>query len=469
MFKIIKNLLLITLSFLFLVTCGCGFNDMAVRKKQADSYQRNIIAETNDILSKQQSFSLNDCIKVAMENNLQTKSAKIQQRLAKLERKIAFANFLPAVNLDYTSTTWDRQPKIKFGANAVPLHDRTVKEITWQMEMSVFDPSTWFLYAMRQRGEELAQFVTKYTQQVTILDVTINYYLCLSLQESESALHSQFNAADELEKELGELYRQGSVTEWQYQQAQVAALARKTELTRTQSSLKQVKGDLLVSMGLLPTSDIVLKSEQPLTEPNEPLEDLVYKAMIENPQLHIADRQVAIEEEKVKIALAAFLPRLTVFANLTNTSDSFQLFQNFWTYGLAGSWAIFNGFANINEYDAAKERRKEAFVEREQLTLTLMLEIYKAYLNVQNAKDTQTLAQKSYDAASMHFEEVNEKWKQGTVQGSEMLSALAEKDTAQSDLTVSNFMLQVSIATLQNVMGVTDIPQIVSKNKNGKG
>ena len=185
---------------------------------------------------------------------------------------------------------------------------------------------------------------------------------------------------------------------------------------------------------------------------------MVYKALIENPQLQIADRQVAIEKEKVKVALAAFLPRLTIFANRGNTSDSFQLYQDFWTFGLTGTMAIFNGFANINEYKAAKERKKAAFIEREQETLTLILEVFKAYLNLQNAKDQAMLAQKSFDAASKHFDEINEKWKEGLVQSSEMLNVLAEKDNAQMELMNSNFNLQVCIATLQNAMGITEIP-----------
>ena len=447
-----------------LLFAGCkSFDGKIIREKHAKDYQRDLAAETNDVLSKKTVFDLNDCIQIAMENNLRTKAAKIQQQIAKLERKIAFANFLPAVNLDYEYTRWDRQPKIKFGTTAAALHDQAIKEITWQIQMSVFDPATWYLYSMHKRGEEIAELVTKYTEQMTVLEVTVNYYLCLALQQAQSALQSQLNAANELEKEISVFWQEGTVTQWQYQQAQVAVLARKTELTRIQSVLKQTTADLLVSMGISPSAEITLKVEQPLKEPNEPLEDLVYRALIENPQLHIADRQVAIEEEKVKVAIAAFLPRLTVFANRTNTSDSFQLFQDFWTYGLSGTLAVFNGFANINEYKAAKERKKEAFIEREQQTLTLMLEVFKAYLNLQSAKDLAMLAQKSSDAASTHFDEVNEKWKEGIISSSEMLAVLAEKDNAQAELMVSNFILQVSIATLQNVMGITDTPKVLSK------
>jgi len=326
------------------------------------------------------------------------------------------------------------------------------------MEMSIFDPSTWFLYAMHKRGEEVAQLVTKYTEQMTVLEVTVDYYHCLTLQQAQQAMQSQLNAAGELEKEIGELFKEGLVTEWQYEQAQVVVLSRRTEVNRIEYAIKQAQADLLVSMGLSPLIDISLEIKEPLQAPAEPLEDLICKALLENPQLHIADLQIAIAEEKIKIALAAFLPRLTIFANRTNTSDSYQLYQNSLTYGLAGTFAIFNGFANINEYKAAKERKKGAFIDREQQTLTLILQVYKAYLNLENAKEEALLSQKYFDTASKHLDEVNEKWKEGLIQSSEMLSIMAEKDNTQMELMNSNFNLQVCIATLQNVMGTAEVP-----------
>ncbi|MGA2915211.1 MAG: TolC family protein [Sedimentisphaerales bacterium] len=468
MAKAAKNILPAVWLLLFFLA-GCkSFNGPAIREKNAKDYQKDLTAETNDVLSKKTVFDLNDCIQIALANSLQTKAAKIQQQIAKLERKIAFANFLPAVNLDYTHTTWNKQPKINFGGSPAALQDQSITDITWQFQMSIFDPSTWFLYAMHQRGEETAELVTKYTMQITILDVIINYYHCLTLEQTMQALQSQLNAAGEFEKETGQLYRQGQVVEWQNQQAQVTVLARQTELNRTKYALKQAYADLLASMGLSPIAQIRLKIDQPLKSPDEPLEELVCKALLVNPQLQISDRRVAIEEEKVKVALAAFLPRISVFANRSTTSDSFQVFDTLWSYGFAGTMTVFNGFANINEYKAAKERRKAAFVEREQQTLVLILQVYKAYLNLENAKDEVLFAQKSFDVASKHFDETYEKWKEGQVQSSEMLSQMAGKDNAQMELMNSNFSLQVCIATLQNVMGTTDTPKIDEKKNESR-
>jgi len=454
----IKNIPFVMLLFLALFAGCSSFDGRAVREKHTKDYQRDLAAETNDVLSKKTVFDLNDCVQIALENGLQVKAAQIQQRIATLERKISFSNFLPVVNLSYDSTRWDRQPRVKTGTTTMATHDQTIKNITWQMEMSIFDPSTWFLYAMHKRGEEVAQLVTKYTEQMTVLEVTVDYYHCLTLQQARQAMQSQLNAAGELEKEIGELFKEGLVTQWQYEQAQVVVLSRRTEVNRIEYAIKQARADLLVSMGMSPLTDISLEIKEPLQAPAEPLEDLICKALLENPQLHIADLQIAIAEEKIKIALAAFLPRLTIFANRTNTSDSYQLYQNSLTYGLAGTFAIFNGFANINEYKAAKERKKGAFIDREQQTLTLILQVYKAYLNLENAKEEALLSQKYFDTASKHLDEVNEKWKEGLIQSSEMLSIMAEKDNTQMELMNSNFNLQVCIATLQNVMGTAEVP-----------
>jgi outer membrane protein TolC len=458
MIKILRKIPFIVLLFsLFLAGCS-SFDGRAVREKHTKDYQEELAAEMNDLLLGDKIFGLNDCVQTALENGLQIKAAKIQQQIAKLERKISFSSFLPVINLSYDYTKWDRQPRVNTGTATMATHDQTVKNITWQMEMSIFDPSTWFLYAMHKRGEETAQWVTKYTEQMTVLEITVNYYHCLTLEQVRGAMQSQLKAAEELEKEIGELFREGLVTQWQYEQAKVLVLARQTELSRIGYAINQAKADLLVSMGLSPLAEISLKAEEPLQSPIEPLEDLVYKAMLENPQLYISDLQIAIAGEKVKIALAAFLPRLTIFANRTNTSDSFQLYQNFWQFGLTGTMAIFNGFANINEYKAAKERKKAAFIDREQQTLTLILQVYKAYLNLENAKEETLLAQKAFDAESEHFNEINNKWKEGIVQGSDMLSVTADKDNAQMELMKGNFNLQVCIATLQNVMGTAEIP-----------
>ena len=66
--------------------------------------------------------------------------------------------------------------------------------------MSIFDPSTWFLHSMHQRGEEIAELVSEYVRQMTVLQVTVLYYNCLMLYEIDNALESQLKTVITLEQ-----------------------------------------------------------------------------------------------------------------------------------------------------------------------------------------------------------------------------------------------------------------------------
>src|SRR4030042_1067485 len=127
MVKILRDILLIIPLF-SLSLAGCSnFDEQAARKGHAKDFYKELTEKTTARLAEQESFSLNDCVEIALKNNLDVRSSKIQQQIAKLERKVSFAAFLPAVNLDYQYTKWDKQHKTNFGASAAAMHDRTIK------------------------------------------------------------------------------------------------------------------------------------------------------------------------------------------------------------------------------------------------------------------------------------------------------------------------------------------------------
>jgi outer membrane protein TolC len=436
---------------------GCGnYEGARIRKEHAEAFRKSLDEKTYQVLPAGKKLGLRGCVEIGLRNNLQVRSSEIGQRIAKLERQVSFSYFLPQVALDYQYTRFDPQPEIIFGSSSVAMQDARVREISWGIQQSIFDPSTWFLYSMYSRGEEIAELVTEYTRQMTVFQITAFYFNCLTLTESVEALESQISAAAALAKELSAFEAEGLVSRWQAEQAQVLLLARETELSRTKRALAEAKADLLSAMGLSPLAEVFFDVEMPLQAPQVPVEELVFEALVSNRQMQISDREVAIEKEKVKTAIFAFLPRLGGFASRTYTSDSYLKYGSFWATGVSGVLTVFDGFANINEYKAAKERRTQAYVNREQAALTLMVQVLKADLGVKDAQEQMVLSEKSLDAVSSRFREVEHQWREGLVDFSEMLSVLAEKDDAEMALMSAGYRLQVSIATLQNVMGLTN-------------
>jgi len=450
------TLLTVLLSATFLFG-GCdSFDGDQARIKHAAVFEQSLAEKTAQILPKDTPLSLEDCIRIALENNLSIKSSEIQTRIAKLERKISFSNFLPVVDMNYQYTRFDPQLKRKFGAMEIAMSDQKVQEITWQANMSIFNPLTWLLYSMHVRGEEIANIVHEYTKQMTVLQVTILYFHCLSLQEVESALESQLAFTLALEEELRAFEEEGLIAEWQAEQAGVMVMARKIDIQRVQRAISQVKADILSAMGLTPLSSISLEMNTPLQPPQEPLERLITETLLCHPELQISDRGVAIEERKVELSISIFLPTLTGFASYVDSSDSFLKYSNYWVTGLAGTLRVFDGFANVNAYKLVREQREDAYIRREQASLALMIKVVKAYLNMTNAEGERALSEQFQVVASKRFAEIEEKWREGLISSSEMLSVTSERDSAQMQVMATRFQHQISIATLINAMGKTD-------------
>jgi outer membrane protein TolC len=454
--RTITCLVLLLLAAMGLAGCK-SYDGEKVRRDHVESYRQELEDKTAEALEADTPLTLDDCIRIALDNSLEVKSAEIQARIAKLDRKTAFSNFLPTVSLNYQRSYFDPEVIRSIGSFSAPMSDKRLREVTWDIQMSIFNPATWFLYGMHARGVEIADIVNDYTKQRTVLQITAGYFQCLSLAEYETALESQIGAAEAVQKELEALRSEGLISAWQADQAGVMRLARQIERDRAGRARQQAQADLLTAMGLSPLAGISLRAEASFEPVSGSLEELVSEALLCHPQLRISDRAVAIEQEAVKVAFANFLPALQGFASRVDSSDSYLKYSNYWVGGLAGTLSVFNGFANINEYKAAKQRRQGAFLRREEASLAVIVGVIKAHLNLQTAAQEQALARQNLKVADARLAEVRQKGREGLVNASELLDLLAQRDSAQMQAINAGHQYQVGAATLLNVMGKTRI------------
>lgn len=444
---------------------GCStYNSREIRQKHAQEYREQLAQKTISIIDVNKPLTLDDCIRIAMENGLSVKDAEIQQRLSLLEKKVSFANFLPAVSLNYNKTWFDPQPQIKLGSTGFPMQDKQTSEITWNIQLSIFNPATWFMYSMYTHGFEISKLVTEYTRQAIALQITVQYFQCLSLEKMLSVVESQLNAAGALQSELQALRKEGIINDWKAEQAGVLVLTRRTEAQDIKNSLKQARAELMADMGLNPLENVTLESNSTLKEPEGSLEDLITEALLNYPGMAISDREVAIEKEKIRAAVTAFLPNLMGFANRVDTSDSHQLFTNYWLGGLNATITLFDGLANMNYYQASKELYKAARIRREQATLTLMIQVIRAADQVQISKDLVELTGQIEKTTAMRLSEIRKQYEEGLVQTSDMLMMTAEAQNAEVQNLQSRFQYQTCIAMLINITGKTKTNFEVSEN-----
>ncbi len=446
---------MVSAGLIVMVAAGCQTTPPdQMRREQAAQFREKVDAATETALKDGAALNLDDCIVIALQNNVAVKSADVQARLATLERRAAFSNFLPALDLNFNLVSWDRQPASKlFGGFAVPMQDQTVREATFQMQMPVFVPATWYMYAMRQRGEDIQHLVAGYVRQGIALRVTALYFHVLAIREARAALESQMASAQALAKQAQAYLAEGVATPSQSHQAELLLQMRENSLQENQRAEEAAVADLLSSMGLSPLSGLSLVATTPLEGPAEPMETLVAQALLAHTELKVADQQAAIQEDAVKLAITQFLPQLFGFANRTSTSNTFTAFPDFTMTGLSGVMSLFHGFANVNAYRAARAQKEAAYLRIEEASFSVMVGVIRAHLNWQDARTALALTQKALEAAESRAREVDAQWREGVLNTSDRLEAAAERDRAQGHVAMARFQEQVAIATLRHVLG----------------
>jgi len=448
----------VRLACLLLAVClvSCRQVDFGrMRREHARQFPAEMSDKTLAALSGGQPAGLADCVRIALANNLDVQTARIHERLAGLDRKIAFSNFLPHIDVGVTYTSADKQQAIRTGAGYSAMSDRSTTRAVISAQQSIFAPETWFLYDAFKKGEGISELVARRTRDLVRLQVASLYFACLSQEKAERVVEHSLEQARVLLKELDALHREGLAMSSQVKQVRTLVMSQKVALAENRRLQRETKSDLLEAMGLSPMGTIMLKAEAPLIVPEQGLPDQVLQAMLQRPELHIADRAIEIRKDETRIAIAQFLPKIMGFGDLVHTSDSFLKYSNTFTFGVSGVLSVFDGFANIYEYKAAKEQEKKAAISREQSCMRIMLEVIRARSNYEQAKDQQDVAKQELAASQALFEETEARWREGLLQASEKLGAVTRHTAARANVSIAEFRHQVAAATLLAVMGVS--------------
>lgn len=439
----------------FAAFTGCSINLMALRKAETDRFNDEITLKASQTLAKDKTYDLNSCIKIAIENNLDIKISEIKSRLAKLDKRIAFSYFLPQVNIKATRTDTDKYQMRHVGGAYMAMSDQETRVTVIEGQLAVFNPETWFMYSAYRKGEDIEHLITTRVSQGIRLQVTALYLSCLSLESASAAAESASEQAIALLKEMEALYKEGMILKSDFEKARAFNAAQQNNLSEVERQKTFAKAELLEAMGLNPVSEITLSGPPSLSIEDKELSEMIITALLNRPELMAADLGIEAKGDSLKMAISAFLPKIFLVGDLTSNMDSFLKYRNILTYGASGILTVFDGFANINKYKAAKLEKAQAMLEREQACLKVMLEVINAKQALDRAADNREQIKLELDSAESALNETTSLWKEGMVTSSKKLEAATYYTATKSNMELANYRYQVASATMADVMGIT--------------
>lgn len=472
-----KKILALFFSFLLI---GCSNN-------QEKKPEEKIATLTGKDYLKQygSSISLEEAIQIARERNLDIKTKRLEREVASLDRKIAFGNFLPSINVMGGYTKLDNQVDIGMDTSSLKsglagalgsinpglgqmvggalgkipntLSTRLIDESFYTygvgVQMPVFVPSTWFLYSARKKGEKISELAENLTDKMIQLQIMGEYFYILALQSERDYLVNQLNSAKEIEKKARISLKVQGILPWELDKAKTLVKARELSLNNNERDLKIAKMNLMKSLNLNPLDDIVIEDVSITQKEIPTLEDCIYEAISQNEILKISDTASRVSSDIKKIAISNFLPKVILGGGYIENNNDIFLDSSVGFGNISGVLSIFNGFKNINEYKKAVRRENISQMKVEKEFLTVIIETSRAYNNVEKARELCEIADLNYKAENGRIKQKSSEKKVGMIGEDEYLSSLSSYDEAFSMKKKADFQYQMALGALSIAMG----------------
>lgn len=432
---------------------GCAHRVGDERSRHAAAFSEELEARTTAALSTSSELTLEDCVRIAMENNLAMKARQIRSRLASLERQAAFSAFLPTIELGFDYSETDHQQAVWTGSGYVAMSDKAVTRASVVAMQPVFLPSAWLMYSMRKNHEEIALLVEQRTRQLITLRVTSAYFASLAHEGITPALEAGVRQARALVGEMRALEREGLAMRSDREKAEALLAAREADVAVNRRAVIASRIALLDAMGLAPRGDLRLSVPAYMPADGRELPEQILAAMHNRLELHVADKAVERSDAGVRAAIADFLPSLFLVGSYDSSTDGYLRYSDLWTGGVRGVLTVFDGFENVARYRVARAMREEAFARREEQCMAVMLEVLYARLQAENAAEALRVAQANAKAAESALMEIEARAREDIATQSARMDAMAARDAAAAGLTVARYRQQVTFATLRDVTG----------------
>ena len=424
---------LIFLSFILFISCS-KVNIENENKTMMQGLKEKEISTENLKKEKEGMLSLDECIDLALKNNSQIKLKEIEAKIAKIDKKISFGNFLPRISAMYSISELDRYvsttipaPDITIGIlggitlPSLPatltsrMVDKDFKNYALTAQLPIFVPATWFLYSAREKGENISLYTEDLTKKMIKLKVISEYYYILALVSEKKLLIKK----------------------------------KENAIKNNERDLKIAKMNLMNDLGLDLNADFRFVIPEDTIYKLPPLEDVVYDALINSELIKISHNVVAISKDKIKIAMSRFLPQISLGGGVIGTGLSFLNPQNILFGAVTGFLSLFNGFKDVNEYEKAKLQSEAAYIQREDVIMNTIISAVNSYNNVQKSIDDKELADMNYKIANEKYRQKKIENEVGNITDADLLNEMTELEKAASLKEKADYKYSVSVEALK--------------------
>jgi len=407
----------------------------------------------------QEAWTLEQCIKRAIEKNISIKQSEVDLAITKQNKKTAIGNFLPSLNLG-GSHSWNVGLNQNITTGLLENMTTTSASMNANMGIDLYNGLQNIQQLYRANLSILAsQYQLADMKENISLLVANSYLQILFNRESLGVQQSQLNIANEeliiaQERLKTGIIPKGDVLEIE---ANVATIEQNVVVAENNLQLSKIA---LAQLLLIPDfSNFEIAQETAITpEPailSTNVNTIYSTAVAKRNDVKLAETNLKIAKKDLAISRGSILPKLSGFYSYNSRilfddpSDiSHQLDRNSGqNFGLQLSIPIFNGMANNTNIRRSKINIQKSTYALEQVKLDLENTINQAYNDAKGSLKAHQAAEKTLKARKLAYEYAKERFDNGGMNTFNFLQAGQRYEAAQSEMikTKYNYIFKLKV------------------------
>ena len=424
------------------------------------------ISEFN-LMAQGKIWSVDDCIKYALEQNIQILKAKVSTNIDEENLLLAKAGRFPSLSGSARqSFSWSNKVNNTTGARVFSGSNGT--NISVGSNVTLFNA-----YKLQNniRKSETDYEAGKYNVEVIKENVSLSvlnaYLQVLFAEEQVKNSANQVNSTSVQLKLAAERMKLGAIANSDYLLVKSQLATEKLTLATSQSQLEINRVTLMQFMELPVSDDFSIARpnlDSIINLKRFPSSKDVYKTALEfKPEVKNAELYKMSSQISAELAKADYFPNVSMNAGLStlysgnNTVSSFgnQVNDNFSpVIGLSVAIPIYSNRQVKTRVEVAKMNTTNAELDESNTKNVLRKEIEQACLDVTSSQIEYEASSQQYQAEKESFDVASEKYFQGIMNSVDFLIQKTNFITAESTFLQSKFKLIFSYKILDFYMGI---------------
>ncbi len=395
-------------------------------------------------LSAQEILTLEQCKKMALENNVKMKNAHLEQNASEQTKKEAFTNYFPVVSAVGSGFNADKgMAQMDLAGMSISMMKNGVIGGVTATQPIFTGGRIIYGNKLAKLGMEVSGYQLKMSEDEVLLNVEQYYWQVVSLEEKMKTIQMVENQLNNLYKDVTVAYKAGTTNKNDVLRVELKQNEIASNKLKLEDGLSLSKMVLCQYMGI-PTKDFAMDTTA-FSILSSPLEYRVNhdEALRNRAEYKLLDKNVEANRLQTKIKMGEYLPQVAVGAgymyhNILDNNRNFGMVFATVSVPISGWWG---GSHAINKQKLNEQMAENTKQSNSELLLIQMQQLWN---ELEEAYKQVNLAEKSVQSSTENLKLNTDFYRAGTVALTDLLDAqtLLQQSRDQNTEARVNFLIK---------------------------